>query len=151
MIKATNGFWFQRDLEDIQRLMPIKTAQGLLPYQIAYLYCNLKDNADRERVLTALQLNDELKQVNALNGILQKASEYDDDKLKGYNIYQLANDLQAKLTPLQHEYLKMKLGAEPLEKLEERRPDILPNFHLPRDATDSNIVASTDVDETAIT
>ncbi len=126
MISKTNGFWFERDEDQVIMLLPIEVAKKMLPYQIAYLYCNLKDQADRERTFSALTLNEELKQINALNGVLQKCSEFDGEKLKGYNIYQLAIDLKAKLTGIQYDYLKLKLGTASLQKLEERRPDIFP-------------------------
>ena len=90
-----------------------------------------KDQADRERTFTALTLNEELRQINALNGVLQKCSEFDGEKLKGYNIYQLAIDLKAKLTGLQYDYLNLKLGAASLQKLKERRPEIFPEVEMP--------------------
>ena len=134
MIRDTNGFWSNRDLSRVTKLLPVEIATKMLPYQVAYLYCNLKDTADRERVFTTLNLSDELKQINALNGVLQKASIFDGETLKGFNIYQLAIDLQAKLTELQYDYLQLKLGADSLEKLKERRPAIFPEVTIPNEA-----------------
>jgi len=42
MISATNGFWFERDEDNVIKLLPIEVAKKMLPYQIAYLYCNIK-------------------------------------------------------------------------------------------------------------
>jgi hypothetical protein len=117
-------------------LLPVETAKAMIPYQIAYLYCNLKDTADRDRVFPALKLNNELKQINALNGVLQKASEFEGEKLKGYNIFQLAIDINAKLTLLQQEYLTLKLGADSMKQLKERNPSIFPEVDLPVELLD---------------
>jgi hypothetical protein len=131
MIRETNGFWFKRAIDQVLKMLPIDTAKIMLPYQIAYLYCNLKDTADRDCVFSALKLTDELQQINAYNGLLQKASQFDGEKLKGYNIYQLAVDVKAKLTPLQYEYLTLKIGSDSMEQLRERRPEIFPDDILP--------------------
>ncbi|MGE5574535.1 MAG: hypothetical protein ACM3UL_00215 [Ignavibacteria bacterium] len=130
MIRETNGFWFERDLSQVTKLLPIEVAKAMLPYQIAYLYCNLKDTADRERIFAALKLSDQLQQINAYNGLLQKVSQFDGEKLKGYNVYQLALDIRAKLTPLQCEYLTLKIGSDSMETLRQRRPDIFPEVTL---------------------
>ncbi len=148
VIRETNGFWFERDLAYVLKLLPIEKAKSLLPYQKAYLYCNLKDTSDRNRVFTTLKLGDELRQINAYNEILQKASEFDGENLKGYNIYQLAIDIKAQMTELQYEYLRLKIGHEAILKLEQLNPNVFPKVILPEEnETDVTISIAEKQDE----
>lgn len=126
MLRQTNGFWFERSLETVKTLLPKQKIEKLLPYAKAYLYFNLKDNADRERVFEALALSEELKEINAVNVILGKASMYKGDELKSYNLHIVANELRANLTPLQQDYLSLKIGKDAFAKLKERRPEMFP-------------------------
>ncbi len=129
MLKETNGFWFERSLFTVKQMMPTKKVEKLVPYQKAYLYCHLKDGADRERVFEELGLGEELKEINAINVNLQKASIFKDNDLKGYNLHIIANDLRAKPTTLQAEYLNMKIGNDAFAKLKKRRPDLFPEIN----------------------
>lgn len=147
MIRETNGFWYRRDLAQVVKLLPVEVAKAMIPYQIAYLYCNLKDTADKEQVFQVLKLVNELKQINALNGVLQKASEFEGERLIGYNIYQLAIDITAKLTLLQHEYLTLKLGSDSMKQLEERNPSIFPEVALQVELSDESDKEESAIDE----
>ncbi len=37
MIRETNHFWFERDLSQVIKLLPVEAANAMLPYQTAYL------------------------------------------------------------------------------------------------------------------
>ncbi|MGD6851106.1 MAG: hypothetical protein ACQCN6_03500 [Candidatus Bathyarchaeia archaeon] len=134
MISETNGYWSTRDLNRVLKLLPIETVKAMIPYQIASLYRRLRDNQDRERVFIALALTDELQQINALNDAIQKASIFEGEKLQSCNIYKLAIELKAKLTPLQLDYLTIVFGKDAMEILLKRRPDIIPDETLPDDS-----------------
>lgn len=128
MLQETNGFWFSRDLARVSQTLDAGKVGKLVPYQKAYLYQHLKDGEDRTKVFEHLGLDDELKQINAINEKLQEASIFKDNVLQGYNLYKIALNLRAKLTPLQIEYLQMKLGNDASVKLNERRPDLFPEL-----------------------
>lgn len=126
MVKETNGFWFERDLDRVKALLPIDSVKRLLPYQIACLCFSLKDQKDRERTFGALNLSEELQIIDGMNRELEKASIIQNGELKGYNLHLLSHELKAKLLPLESAYLKLKIGKDAFAKLQERRPDLCP-------------------------
>lgn len=124
MLEDTNGFLFNRDIDRVLQMLPIEVAKKLAPSQLAYLYVGLKDSADRQRVFSALSLSNALDDINEINRCLETASKFIDGKLAGYNLSTLANQLKAKLSPLQKEYLLKKIGQSAFEALKERRQDL---------------------------
>jgi len=126
MLKQTNNFWFNRDLDIVKQILPPEQAKTLTPHQKAYLYVNLRDSTDRQKVFEALDLLNDLDQINAMNLILEKASKFQDGQLLGYNINIIANEIRAKITPLQRKYCQFKLGSENLAKLEALTVDKFP-------------------------
>lgn len=130
MLRETSNFWFNRDLERVKQLMPIEKAKSLSPYQKAYLNFKLKDRADRQRVFEALSLVTELDQINTMNVVLEKASKLQDGKLLGFNVNRIAHEIRAKLTPLQVQYLRMKLGSESINKLQQLTINRFPKIEI---------------------
>jgi hypothetical protein len=130
MVAETNDFWFNRNLERVKQLMPIEKAKNLSPYQKAYLNFKLKDSADRQRTFEALGLVTELDQITTMNEFLEKASKFKDGKLLGFNINQIAHEIRAKLTPLQVQYLTMKLGLESINKLRQLTISKFPKIEI---------------------
>jgi len=124
MLAETNGFIFNRDLERVTQMLSADVAKKLAPSQIAYLYVGLKDSADRQRVFTALSLTSAFDEINEINRCLEIASKFADSKLTGYNLSTLANQLKAKLSPLQKEYLLKKIGQSAFDELKEKRQEI---------------------------
>jgi hypothetical protein len=124
MFAETNGFIFNRDLERVTQMLSADVAKKLSPVQIAYLYVGLKDSADRQRVFSVLALNRAVDEIDEVNRCLEIASKFTDGKLTGYNMSTLANQLKAKLSPLQKEYLFKKIGQSAFDELKEKRQDI---------------------------
>lgn len=125
-IAKTNNYIFQRDLEILKSHLPKTKIEKFSAFQIAHIYSKLKDNDDRIRSFEALGLTDQLKQMDAMNRELEKASIFKDSTFKGYNSFTLANELRAELTPLQQEYLNFKIGNDAYEALKKQRPNIFP-------------------------
>ena len=130
MLAETKNFWFTRDLERVKQLMPLEKAKNLSPYQKAYLNFKLKDLADRQRVFEALSLVTELDQISTMNAVLEKASKLQDGRLLGFNINKIAHEIRAKLTPLQVQYLTLKLGSETIEKLQQLTINKFPKIEI---------------------
>lgn len=130
MLRETNGYIFNRDLERVKSCLSALIEKGMTPTQKAYLYCNLKDTADRQRVFDALSLNEALQQIEAMNGILDKAARFNGEQFVGFNLYTIANELRAPMTILQLEYLTLKLGNEAIVKLQERIPEKFPDLDV---------------------
>lgn len=128
ILRETNGYIFNRDLNRVTTFLSVEKAKDLTPYQKAYLYCNLKDIADRQRVFAALALDASLQEIDALNVILEKASRFKGEQFIGYNTYTIANEIRAPLTVLQLEYLQLKLGNEVIAKIQERIPEKFPEL-----------------------
>lgn len=130
MLRETNGYIFNRDLYQVTKFIPAENAKNFPPYKKAYLYCNLKDAADRQRVFNHLALDAPLQEIDAINIILDKAARFNGDQFIGYNVHEIANELRAPMTILQFEYLQLKLGNEAIAKLQERIPDKFPDLNL---------------------
>jgi hypothetical protein len=145
MLKETSGFWFERDLSRVLALLPLEQAKNLTAPQKTFLYQNLKDTADRDRVFSALNLCDDLDDINSMNELLEKVSIFQGDQLIGYNAGSLANNVRAKiLTAIQAEYLSVKIGSEAFEKFKARRPDLFPEINVFKDE-DATTFASEEV------
>jgi hypothetical protein len=129
-LRETNGYIFSRDLDRVTRFLSIEMAKTLIPYQRAYLYCNLKDLADRQRVFKALALDASMQEIDAMNVVLDKAANFNGEQFLGYNVYTIANELRAPMTILQLEYLTLKLGSEAIAKLRERISEKFPDLNI---------------------
>lgn len=136
MLSQTNGYIFNRDLERVLSILSVEKAKDMTPYQKAYLYCKLKDMADRQRVFTALKLEAPIEEIDAMNTVLDKAARFNGEQCMGYNVHALANEIRAVLTILQLEYLQLKLGSEAIEKLRQRIPEKFPNLENSKEALD---------------
>lgn len=143
MLSATNGFWFNRDLERTKQLLTPEKAKLLLPEQTVYLYLKLRDAADRNRVFEALGLNDVLMEFNTVNKWLEEVSNFKDERLVGYNLDMLAHKVHAKLTQTQELYLAAKLGKSSMEKL---RKHIIEKFPHPQLFKENNAEKSSSDD-----
>jgi hypothetical protein len=128
MLSQTSGYIFNRDLARVLSILPIEKAKDMTPYQKAYLYCKLRDMADRQRVFTTLRLVAPIEEIDAINAVLDKAARFNGEQCIGYNIHTLANEIRAGLTVLQLEYLQLKLGSEAIAKLQQRIPERFPDL-----------------------
>lgn len=124
MLRETNGYIFNRDLDAVKQKLNGDIIQKLTPFQKAYLYTHLKDANDALRVFEALGFSEDLDEINVVNSILEKASKFRDQQFIGYSIPMLANETKAALSVLQAEYLQAKIGIEAIAKLKEWRPDL---------------------------
>lgn len=150
MLKDTNGFIFERDLAVVQRFLPPEEVKPLSAFQKAYLWFKLKDQKDRERVFDALGLTEEINEINVVSAILENASIFKDGIHVGYSTPKLANEMRAKLSPIQMEFLNLKIGNEAFAKLKEKRPDLFPEvnvFAAADDATALPLEPETVVDD----
>lgn len=148
MLAETNGFIFNRDLERVTQLLSADIAKKLTPSQIAYLYIGLKDSADRQRVFSALPLTQALDEINEINRCLETASKFADSKLTGYNLSTLANQLKAKLSPLQKEYLLKKIGQSAFDELKEKRQEIFTEKNVFGKTAEMQQSPASDMEET---
>lgn len=124
MLVDTNGFLFNRDVEQVKKLLPVEMAKKFSPSQIAYLYLNSKDSTDRQRLFNALSLANAHDEINETNRWLEVSSKFENGRFMGYNFSTLVNQPKAKLTPLQKEYLLRKIGQKAFEAMKEYRQDI---------------------------
>lgn len=138
MLSSTDGYWFERNLEQVTKLLPPDDAKKLLPKQKVHLYLKLKNDADRQRVFEALGLTTDLDEINTVNDWLKEVSKIQDGKLRGYNLNSLAHKVRAKLTPLQEKYLGAKLGKDSMEKLSQHINDKMPKAQIFKDNTEKS-------------
>ncbi len=134
MLSQTNGYIFNRDLQRVMSVLPLTKAKDMTPYQKAYLYCKLRDMADRQRVFTALKLEAQIEEIDAMNTVLDKAARFNGEQCIGYNVHTIANEIRAPLTVLQLEYLQLKLGIEAIAKLQQRIPEKFSDLNLAKES-----------------
>ena len=94
-------------------------------YQKAYLAYKLSIE-QRTELFKKIGLTDELEEAYTIDTVLSKAKEKKKDD-SGYNLYQVANNLNFKLSDFGQEYLSWYIGNDGIEKIKELKPDILPS------------------------
>lgn len=124
-LKECKG-WFDELL--IDKLAKKLKKEKLNLYQKAYLAYKLSIE-QRTELFKKIGLTDELEEAYTIDTVLSKskAKEKGDS---GYNLYQVANNLNFKLSDFGQEYLSWYIGNDGIEKIKELKPDILPSHEV---------------------
>lgn len=131
MDAETHGYWIERDLEVVKRILPIEICKTMPPYKKAYLYSKLRDATDRKRTFEALGLTKDWEELNLTASILDKAANRNKDgTIANYSLLQVANEIRIELSQIQIEHLQIVLGQKSVEAIRERAKGKFPELQL---------------------
>lgn len=109
----------------IDKLVKKLKKEKLNLYQKAYLSYKLTIE-QRNELFKKIGLTDELEEAYTIDIVLSKAKAKKKGD-SGYNLYQVANNLNFNLSDFGQEYLSWYIGNDGIEKIKELKPDILPS------------------------
>lgn len=121
-LKECKG-WFDELV--IDKLAKKLKKEKLNLYQKAYLAYKLSIE-QRNELFKKIGLTDELEEAYTIDTVLSKSKAKEKGE-SGYNLYQVANNLNFKLSDFGQEYLSWYIGNDGIEKIKELKPDILPS------------------------
>lgn len=131
LIAKTKDYWVERNLDIVKEKLPVDKCKTMVPFKKAYLFTKLKDETDRLRVFTALDLCKEFDELKLVNGILEKAANRNKDgSLNGYSLPQIANEIRLELSLIQVEFLQLVLGQKVVDALRTRAKGKFPELTL---------------------